>query len=188
MVRHDRRCLGLRGLRGSVGDTDRVPEQLPLHPNVTKCNLEFASPSDPKMDHGREHVRGAMACPSRSVRAWVTAAMFIGRLRWQWGGYGPALCRQELGLSSDSKILLIYDISTPVFPSTPFDPRRQTPSGETMTFSKTVCLLLTFTTKHQCPTSTCVVSHHIKILGAALTQKHCKNLEIYLIYGCEIFS
>lgn len=35
------------------------------------------------------------------------------------GGGGSALFRQELGLSSDSKILLIYDISTPVFSPTP---------------------------------------------------------------------
>lgn len=34
------------------------------------------------------------------------------------GGSSSALFRQELGLSSDSKILLIYDVSTPVFSST----------------------------------------------------------------------
>lgn len=56
------------------------------------------------------------------------------------GGSSLALFRQELGLSSDFKILLIYDISTSVFPSTPLTPRRQTPSWEMMAFDKIVCL------------------------------------------------
>lgn len=45
------------------------------------------------------------------------------------GGHGSALFRQELGLSSDSKILLIYDISTPVFPPTPLTPTDKRPAG-----------------------------------------------------------
>lgn len=45
------------------------------------------------------------------------------------GGYSSALFRQELGLSSDSKIHLIYDISTPVFPSTPLTPADKHPAG-----------------------------------------------------------
>lgn len=45
-----------------------------------------------------------------------------------WGG-SSVLFRQELGLSSDSKILLIYDISTPVFPTTPLTPADKHPAG-----------------------------------------------------------
>lgn len=55
--------------------------QPPLWLNVTKCKVEFAGPSDPELAQGKEHVRGTMACPSQSGRAWVTAAMFIGQLR-----------------------------------------------------------------------------------------------------------
>lgn len=89
-------------------------------------NAKWNSPAlHSKIGPAKEHARGAMACPSRVWRAWVTAVMFIGRLRWQSGGDGSALFRQELGLSSDSKIWLIYDISTPGFPLDPLSPSPQ---------------------------------------------------------------
>lgn len=44
-------------------------------------------------------------------------------------GGGSALFRQELGLSSDSKIRLIYDISTAVFPTTPLTLADKCPAG-----------------------------------------------------------
>lgn len=46
------------------------------------------------------------------------------------GGGSLALFRQELGLSSDSKILLIYDISTPVFSPTPLTRNNNRPAGK----------------------------------------------------------
>lgn len=46
------------------------------------------------------------------------------------GGGSLALFRQELGLSSDSKILLIYDISTPVFSPTPLTRNDKCPAGK----------------------------------------------------------
>lgn len=55
--------------------------QPPLWLDVTKCEMEFAGLSSPELAQGIERVRGMMACPSQSVGAWVTAAMFIGQLR-----------------------------------------------------------------------------------------------------------
>lgn len=112
-----------------------------------------------------------MACPSQSGRAWVTAAMFIGRLRWQSGGVGvrvravegrggSALFRQELGLSSDSKIRLIYDISTAVFPTTPLTLADKRPAGRRWHSAKLfVCLPLTFAAKDHFPSprQTCCI-------------------------------
>lgn len=75
-------------------------------------------------------------------------------------GGNSALFRQELGLSSDSKILLIYDISTPVFPPTPLTPTDKHPAGRRWHSAKLfVCLPLTFTTKDRFPTHTNM--HHV---------------------------
>lgn len=128
MVRHGRRWF-MVVLNWGVGRWGFLL-QPPLWLNVTKCEMEFASPSSPELAQGIEHVRGMMACPSRSVGAWVTAAMFIGQLRWQSGGFSPALFRQELGLSSDFKILLIYDISTSVSPLPLWPPPTNTQQGD----------------------------------------------------------
>lgn len=58
-----------------------------------------------------------------SCDVYRPASMTVG------GGGGPALFRQELGLSSDSKIRLIYGISTPVFPPTPLTPTDKRTAG-----------------------------------------------------------
>lgn len=60
-----------------------------------------------------------------SCNVYRPALMTVGR----GGGHGPALFRQELGLSSDSKIPLIYDISTRVVPSPPLTPTNKHPAG-----------------------------------------------------------
>lgn len=149
-------------------------------------NAKWNSPPPPLSPHRSrigppdEHVRGTKACPSRSGRAWVTAAMFIGQLRWQSGGVGvwerggSALFRQELGLSSDSKIRLIYDISTAVFPTTPLTLADKRPAGRRWHSAKLfVCLPLIFAAKDRFPSplQTCAIldnfQHHILQLCAA---------------------
>lgn len=50
-----------------------------------------------------------------SCDVYRPASMTVGE---GMGAGGSALFRQELGLSSDSKILLIYVVSTPVFSPT----------------------------------------------------------------------
>lgn len=143
MVRHERGYLV-----EVVVVYSRGPAPAPTAAECDKMQSGIRRPLQSRIGPRKEHVRGTMACPSRSGRAWVTAAMFIGQLRWQSGGDGSALFRQELGLSSDSKILLIYDISTPVFPPTPLTPTDKRPAGRRWHSAKLfVCLPLTFTTK-----------------------------------------
>lgn len=143
---------------GVVGVYSWGPRPAPTVAECDKMQSGIRQPLQSRIGPQKEHVRGTMACPSRSGRAWVTAVMFIGQLRWQSGGDGSALFRQELGLSSDSKIPLIYDISTPVFPSTPLTPTDKRPAGRRWHSAKLfVCLPLTFTTKDRFPTHT---THH----------------------------
>lgn len=58
-----------------------------------------------------------------SCDVYRPASMTVG------GVDGSALFRQELGLSSDSKIQLIYDISTSVLHSTLATPNDKRPAG-----------------------------------------------------------
>lgn len=138
MVRHD---TGVGGGDGVGGDWCS-PHCCRMWQNAKWNSL----PPQSRIGPEKEHVRGTMACPSRSRQVWVTAAMFIGRLRWQSGGGGGlVLFRQELGMSSDSKILLIYDVSTPIFSPTPLTPADKRPAGKRWHSVKLlVCLPLTF--------------------------------------------
>lgn len=127
-------------------------------PTVAQCDKMQSGihrPLQSRIGPEKEHVRGTLACPSESARACMTAAMFIGQLRWQSGGDSSALFRQELGLSSDSKILLIYDISTPVFSSTTLTPTDKRTAGRRWHSAKLfVCFPRTFTVKDPFPSHT----------------------------------
>lgn len=135
--------------RTRVGGWGGAGGAAPTAAECDKMQSGILCPPRSRIGPEKEHVRGTMACPSRSRRVWVTAAMFIGRLRWQSGqGRGRGgwvLFRQELGLSSDSKILLIYDVSTAVFSPTPLTSADRSPAGKRWHSVKLfVCLLLTF--------------------------------------------
>lgn len=106
-----------------------VMQPLPL--NVTKCKVEFTAPSVQNWPRERTCERhdgmsfAVRASLGDSCDVYRPASMTVGG-----GGGGPVLFRQELGLSSDSKILLIYDISTPVFSPTPLTPADKHPAGK----------------------------------------------------------
>lgn len=53
----------------------------PTAAECDKMQSGIRCPPRSRIGPQKEHVRGTMACPSRSGRAWVTAAMFIGQLR-----------------------------------------------------------------------------------------------------------
>lgn len=77
-----------------------------------------------------------------SCDVYRPASMTVGE---GMGAGGSALFRQELGLSSDSKILLIYVVSTPVFSPTSLTSADRSSAGKRWHSLKLfVCLLLTF--------------------------------------------
>lgn len=106
--------------------------QPPLLPNVTECKVEFAAPPPSVQNWPSERTCERHDGMSFAVRAslgdscdvYRPASMTVGGR-----GGGPALFRQELGLSSDSKIRLIYDISTSVFPPAPLTLADKCPAG-----------------------------------------------------------
>ncbi len=53
----------------------------PTAAECDKMQSGIRQPLQSRIGPQKEHVRGMMACPSQSRRAWVTAAMFIGQLR-----------------------------------------------------------------------------------------------------------
>lgn len=67
------------GAGGSGGG--RVPGPAPTVAECDKMQSGIRRPLQSRIGPRKEHVRGTMACPSQSGRAWVTAAMFIGQLR-----------------------------------------------------------------------------------------------------------
>lgn len=136
MVRHD------TGVGGGDGGGLMQP---PLLPNVTKCKVEFTAPSVQNWPRERTCERhdgmsfAVQASLGDSCDVYRPASMTVGR------GGGSVLFRQELGLSSDSKILLIYDVSTPIFSPTPLTPADKRPAGKRWHSVKLlVCLPLTF--------------------------------------------
>lgn len=129
MVRHD---TGGRWWRWVWGG-GAVLVQPPLLPNVTKCKVEFSAPSVQNWPRERTCERhdgmsfAVHASLGDSCDVYRPASMTVGAGA---GAGGSALFRQELGLSSDSKILLIYVVSTPVFSPTPLTSADRSPAGK----------------------------------------------------------
>ena len=67
------------GAGGSGGE--QGPRPAPTAAECDKMQSGIRRPLQSRIGPRKEHVRGTMACPSQSGRAWVTAAMFIGQLR-----------------------------------------------------------------------------------------------------------
>lgn len=99
------------------------------------------------------------------------------------GGGGSTLFRQELGLSSDSKILLIYDISTPVFSPTPLTPSTNAQQGDDDIQQNClfVYLLLSPQRVNFPPVPSCIFYNHILLLCVAvlLNDQSLFDLHVY---------
>lgn len=128
MVRYDTGAGGEGGVGGAA-----VLVQPPLLPNATKCKVEFSTPSVQIWPRERTCERcdgmsfAVQASLGDSCDVYRPASMTVVAGA---GTGGSALFRQELGLSSDSKILLIYGVSTPAFSPTPLTSADRNPAGK----------------------------------------------------------
>lgn len=103
------------------------------------------------------------------------------------GGSSLALFRQELGLSSDSKILLIYDVSTPVFSSTLLTPTDKHPAGRWWHSAKLFVYLLLSPQRIAYPRAACALlrdPHQILlcVFGGKVWVKMINPFEFYYIF------
>lgn len=73
--------MGDGGWRWCCGGLQWGSDPAPSAAKCDKMQSGIRCPPQSRIGPQKEHVRGTMACPSRSGRAWVTAAMFIGQLR-----------------------------------------------------------------------------------------------------------